>query len=439
VNNLISFSPYLVLIYVVFAFIQAIRHQRQGLGAIILGIILTIVPLVAYVLSSEFAARNGIMNSIGIGTAALCLSCIGILLIERRDSKRDKKRSYGMFGIGMTVVLAGGLMVMSMTQTASPPAFTGQGVPNASNSPFVNISQPDGSNSTSNSTETTEVAKILTAQTGLAAADLTTQINNGSTISQLVAAHSGNIEAVKTAMASALDEIKAAGGMQAQMLSNFGSDSKDIATKIVDGLLPAQVQQMMTTQLISGSNALPQGNPPQNGSGGFVPPSNGDQSTNTAGNPNAAPPSQGNTGGFVPPANENSASTQATATPQNIQVAAVPTEVVVRPTLIVFPTATATLESTTATGTAQNTSIEATVESSTTCKVVVAYNLNLRDKPTTDESTVLLSIPYGTTVTTTGRTSDDWYKVDYQGQKGWVSGTYVSPQATCSQLATITG
>lgn len=436
-NTLTSLSPFLVLIYVVFAFVQMIRHQRQSFGAAILGIFLAILPLVIYIGSSGIAARAGLMNSIAIGTTVLCLSCIVILLIERRDPKRDKKRSYGMLGIGMAVVLAGGLMVTSMTQTASPSAFTGLGAPNANNNGFVNISQ----SGTSNSAETTEVAKALTAQTGLATTDLTTQISNGSTISQLVAAHQGDIESVKIAITAALDKIKSEGGMQAQMLGNFGSDSNDIATKLIDGQLPAQVQQMLTTQLISGNSAPPQRFPSQggNGSDGFAPPSNGGQPTNAAGNSDAVPTAQSNTGGFVAPANAKPASTPTTAAPQDNQVATLPTEVVIRPTLITFPTATPTPEATMTVGAAQNTSAEATVDSSTTCTIVVDYNLNLRDKPTTDASTVLLSIPYGTTITTTGRTSDDWYKVDYQGQTGWVSGTYVTPQATCSQLATITG
>ncbi|MCA0453530.1 MAG: SH3 domain-containing protein [Chloroflexi bacterium] len=475
-DTLISLSPFLILIYILFAFVQVFRHQRQSFGAAILGLIVLAIPVIAYFVSSDVAGRTSLMNSMVIGTAVFGISCLVILLIERRDSKRDKKRSYGILGLGMSVVLAGVLVVMSLTQGMSTQEAnpTTADFPNADN--FVNISQPNtGQNMQSSTTGTTEVAAVLTAQTGLSTTDLTTQLNNGSTIAQLVAANNGDLEAVKVALVTALNALETAGGMPAQMLSNFGTDTTDIATKVVEGELPARAQQMLANQLISGNSASPQGMPPQNGNGGFTPPSGSEGSTfPTGGNDGApansedgsgggfTPPSgsegstfpaggndgapanseDGSGGGFVPPANANQ---QAAASPMpsqnNVQVAAVQTEVVMRPTLIAFPTATPTPDATEVLvdETASSTTAPTAVGTSTTCTIVVVYNLNLRDKPALEGSTVLLSIPYGTTVTSSGHTHDDWYQVTYEGQLGWVSGEYVTPQAACSQLATLTG
>jgi hypothetical protein len=63
------------------------------------------------------------------------------------------------------------------------------------------------------------------------------------------------------------------------------------------------------------------------------------------------------------------------------------------------------------------------------CTIVVEYNLNSRYQPSTEGTTVLPSIPFGTTVST-----DGWYRVGYDGQSGWVSGDNVTPSASCHAL-----
>lgn len=438
-STLISLSPYLILIYILFAVIQLVRHQRQSFGAAVLGLIVIAVPLIAYMVSSNLAGRTSLMNAMAVGTTVFCISCIIILMIERRDTKRDKKRSYGILGLGMSVVLAGALVVMTLTQSTATqtPSAAAAAALNTDN--FVNVSQSNARPITQDSTTpaTTEVAAVLTAQTGLSVADLTTQISSGSTITQLVAAHNGDIEAVKAVIVTSLNTLLSAGGMPAQMLSNFGSDAAEIAAKLVEGQLPAQAQQMLAAQLISGNSARPQGMPPQDGSGGFTPPSGSDASAfPTSGSGNAPTNAQAGGGEVVAPVSP-------TPSQNNVQVAVVPTEVVIRPTLIAFPTAAPTLDATetpvTVDEAAESTPVPSAVEASATCTIVVVYNLNLRDKPSPEGSTILLSIPYGTTVTSSGHTSDNWYQVTYEGQSGWVSGEYVSPQAACSQLATLSG
>ena len=61
------------------------------------------------------------------------------------------------------------------------------------------------------------------------------------------------------------------------------------------------------------------------------------------------------------------------------------------------------------------------------CMVTTQYNLNLRHRP---NGTVLMVVPYGATLTVYERTPG-WYKVDYHGERGWLSGGYVTPIGNC--------
>ncbi len=72
--------------------------------------------------------------------------------------------------------------------------------------------------------------------------------------------------------------------------------------------------------------------------------------------------------------------------------------------------------------------------SAITCDLLTLYNLNLRAEADAD-SELLLTIPYGTSITAVEVNADGWWRVSFGGQEGWVSGEYVSPAATCSTLS----
>ncbi|MBS4200625.1 SH3 domain-containing protein [Bacillus sp. FJAT-49732] len=57
-------------------------------------------------------------------------------------------------------------------------------------------------------------------------------------------------------------------------------------------------------------------------------------------------------------------------------------------------------------------------------KLKVISNLNVRQKASST-STILITIPKGTVVTPTHKTSENWYKVTYEGKTGYISGDYV--------------
>ncbi len=108
-------------------------------------------------------------------------------------------------------------------------------------------------------------------------------------------------------------------------------------------------------------------------------------------------------------------------------------EVVARPTQIVFPTATPTPDATEAAAEAVAEE-EAAASAATICALAVDYNLNLRNLPTTEGSTVLVSIPFGASVLSDGVTGDGWYHVSYDGNSGWISGDYVTAGMGCDAL-----
>ncbi len=235
----------------------------------------------------------------------------------------------------------------------------------------------------------------------MSSADLLAQIQAGSTVADLVAAHSGNLDTAITAIAGALDDMVAAGGREAQMIARFGTDTTQVATQLVNGEL-GQAQGFLLPQLISGASALPQLN-------------------------GQAPPNGGN-GGAGAPIEDTPAPSPTPTIPTT------PTPTVPRPTRIAFPTATPTPAASAtpaadATGAASSGALGAQ-----TCGIIVDYNLNLRNQPSTDGSTVLISIPFGSTVSADARNSTNWYHVAYEGQIGWVSGDYVTASAACADL-----
>jgi uncharacterized protein YraI len=63
-----------------------------------------------------------------------------------------------------------------------------------------------------------------------------------------------------------------------------------------------------------------------------------------------------------------------------------------------------------------------------------AYNLRLRALPST-ESETLTTIPFNTVILLAARTADSgWWQTSYDGQTGWVDGTYLLLSQACASL-----
>ncbi len=293
---LMAFAPFIALIYLLFALIQSLRHKQQGIVAALLGLIVIALPLAAYLLAGTLL-RERMIRLLTLSAAVVFVGSLLVLLIERGNRKRDPRRSYGMIGIGVSICLAlitfGAPLLITTTGSTTPTAsetavaadttlrnvsaVTRGAVRNTDAqatdpAPPANLAaataEPDA-------TDPTAVAQVLMAQTGLTSDELTAQVDAGSTIAELVAAHNGDLDAVITAIASALDDLVAAGGRGGQLLDRFGSDTTQIATQLVNGEL-AQGARFLLPQLIGGASALPQfgggrGTFQQGGNGGNFP------------------------------------------------------------------------------------------------------------------------------------------------------------------------
>ena len=130
--------------------------------------------------------------------------------------------------------------------------------------------------------------------------------------------------------------------------------------------------------------------------------------------------------GFSLGGNAQQPAVEASPTPQ--PTAAITTEATSRATL---PTITPTLSATaTPLPTLEVESLATPLVEVPTCDAVVIYNLNLRAEPSADAQ-LLTTIPYGTVVTGTQINDDNWWQVSYDGQRGWVSGEYLSVVGVC--------
>ena len=70
----------------------------------------------------------------------------------------------------------------------------------------------------------------------------------------------------------------------------------------------------------------------------------------------------------------------------------------------------------------------------TPCVITVDYNLNMRAEPSL-ESEQLLVIPFDTNVLAYGRNADStWWFVEYENQSGWVAGEFVRASDACTAL-----
>lgn len=466
---LLSFAPFLALLYVVFALVQALRHKQQGIFAGLLALVALGVPLAAY-LTASTTIQARVLTRLPIIAVILFVASLLILLIERRNKARDAGRSYGMLGIGLSIVFALAMfaapLLTASTASTEIAAAEQESSQNASvDNSLVNVAERRSTTledtaqatpsveSETEAAEQTEVAQVMTEQTGLTADEITAQIEGGSTIADLVAANNGDLDAVVEAIAAALDEMTAASGMGGQMLSRLGSDTTAIATQLVQGEL-GQAQQFLLPMLLSGE--MPQfsgrgtggGAPPDGAQGvtpgdGFAPPNaeatpeaTPEQTSDETSAPNAEVTPEPETSESTS-VRESQSAPEPTATAEPLEA----TEPVIRPTRIVFPTATPTPVATeTPVAAEEGSATETTNDSDTgdansaTCVLVVNYNLNLRDQPTQEGSTVLLSIPFGTTVNADGVTEDGWYSVSYDGTSGWVTGEYVTPSSSCAEL-----
>lgn len=443
-----TIGAFAALPYLLWALVQAIRGKRIGILGLLLAVVAVVVPLGAVLLGLQSAANTGLITLLVINAVLAFVLSLVVMRVEggkkSTETAAPRKGWYGRLGLLASMVMAIGIFAAPMMLTAA----VNSGTATAGSAMFQAGQGGAGSgivltSDTSGSTPP-EVVTALTVQTGLTLEGLSSQLNDGASISSLVSANNGDLEAVRAALTEALTTAIADGILPSQMLTRLGGDAASVANAILDGQVPAQFQAMLLQSLISGeAPAVPGGMPAGQGSGGTQGSGEAPASAVAVTEASATPVVNQ---GFV-------SNTAATATPAAVtnntsqaveMVSSVPTATMTPifiPTLMpqaLGTTVVTTAETTAVTETESGTSAAAgggsQAASAVSCTLVVDFNLNLRSEPNA-EATRLLTIPYTTVLNASQRSEEGWYRVTYEGQEGWIDGAYTTVTDSCLSLS----
>jgi uncharacterized protein YgiM (DUF1202 family) len=427
-SNLILASPFLALLFGLYALIQTARkRERLGVPGILLAGATVLVPVAALALDS---ASDPPLSTLIVANAGAVLVISGVILVwDYRSPARTLAQSFGTLGLGLSVLLFVSLYSTPLILSQLPVADTIDTTSANPASDTANVDlvpvvfnadqQADTSSQVSqqpqppaNQLDTTALQALLQAETGLTSENLLTELNAGATLAELVAAANGDLATVTSALTETLEEAIASESLPARLLDQLGTDAATIARNVLNGQAPA----MFLNMLLGGTS----GGPP---SGAGAPGSASDSGL-PATNAQAQPPTDGT-------------NPEAAAQPR-LEPTATPA---LEPTTVILP---ATVESTklpTPTPflfdvepTATPVPVEPTAVP--TCALTTQFNLNLRSGPSTDAEWIL-TIPAFTTVPSTGHNTEGWWQVTYEEATGWVSGEYLTADRSCSALPVI--
>src|SRR5436305_886810 len=183
-QTLIVYSPFLAVVYVLFGLLQALRKKHQGFFAALLAFLTIALTVAAYVTTTDPLTKAQFTQYMLINAGVVFIGSLLMLLLERRDSERDANRSYGMLGLGVSILMALGIFATPLLSGALAASQAGGAANNFGNGTLQNVrsftpgaggqtgaattqAAPDGSDS--------QLAQVLTAQTGLSTDDLNTQ------------------------------------------------------------------------------------------------------------------------------------------------------------------------------------------------------------------------------------------------------------------------
>ncbi|MEP6987363.1 MAG: hypothetical protein ABI970_17290, partial [Chloroflexota bacterium] len=271
VQSFIPFTPFLALLYLAYALIQSLRKKRQGIFAALLALIALALPLAGLILAQDSATRSTLANYLTLNGIIVFVGSLIILMIERRNPARAANRSYGILGIAVAALIAVEIFVYPLLPTTQANNAAGA---RADNSTLENVS------ATSN--QVSPFGKLVATQTGLTVEALSTQLQAGGTIADLVTKNKGDLDTITKAAASALDDLVSKGGAPAQIISRLGTDTTAIATQFEQGKLQTRAQGLLTTVLLTGTMPSFQGR--QNGAGANGTGGATGNNTGTAGN-----------------------------------------------------------------------------------------------------------------------------------------------------------
>lgn len=143
-QSLITVTPFLAVVYLLYAFVQALRKKRQGMGAIVLALVAVIVPLAGLV-AGDSESRSQLVNNLTLNAIIVFVGSLIVLFVEKRNRARAANRSYGMLGIALAAFIAVGIFVYPLLPAAATTSGTnGSATPNTNrsdNSTLLNVSE----------------------------------------------------------------------------------------------------------------------------------------------------------------------------------------------------------------------------------------------------------------------------------------------------------
>src|SRR5689334_21165240 len=110
-QTLLVFSSFLAVLYVLYGLIQALRRKEQGFIAAFLAFLTVAATVAAYVTTTDPFTKARLTQFMLINAGVVFIGSLLMLLLERRNPDRDMNHSYGMLGLGMSILLALGIFV----------------------------------------------------------------------------------------------------------------------------------------------------------------------------------------------------------------------------------------------------------------------------------------------------------------------------------------
>jgi uncharacterized protein YgiM (DUF1202 family) len=389
VESLLIFGAFFALVFLLNGLVRALRRNaRIVFGDVLLAFLAGLVPLAALIMNNMEIGSIGRVEYFVMATAALLIAGgLIIALLELRRPERLRS-SRGVLGGGVGVLLlvmaiATPLLSNQITlpaQVAAIPSPTPGPTQSPANRAFDIFEQ---------------VLAVIARQTGLEPETVAVQLDNGTTVADIVREHNGSLETVILGIAQVMNaEIQ-------QMAAEGELDSTQAALGIsmMETVVRRGVESDLTGLLTRFAESADQD---------VLAEIRAATDDNTAEPPAALSPTPTLT--TTPPAEDETPVTTPTL-PALATLMPLPTrEPFASPTATITPTLPSP------------------------CLIVTVYNVNQRAQPDLDAE-LLATIPYDTAVTAFGRDSDaSWWLVEYEGQAGWVSAEFVQAAAACDAL-----
>ncbi len=141
-QSLITVTPFLAVVYLLFAFVQALCKKRQGIAAILLALVAVVIPLVELVTEQNTELRSQLVNYLTLNGIIVFVGSLCVLFVEKRNPKRVANRSYGILGIALSAFIAVGIFVYPLLPTTAATSSTSaMNVNRTDNSTLLNVSE----------------------------------------------------------------------------------------------------------------------------------------------------------------------------------------------------------------------------------------------------------------------------------------------------------